>query len=258
MNRYSLIFLAIPSLCFGFDDIFDDIPNFFDGYNFSAGLLQSSPLDVSNITDTNSDDITEIFLPSHFLGTIHITSQNSDSISLFGQYIAAGAGITDQDTTSNTHKLTVDSPFFIELGVRTGIMANPSSLLYAEAGVGREHTQTHINTQSISDTHFYGSLSTGIELGVLEEWGVQIAVSARYHPDAQQSNTQFTIPHSDFGSTASLRVIYHPVSTITEPDDDLAQNEVPLDEIEDSTVTTITVDTSTEPHDEEDIDLPIG
>lgn len=232
MKRQLLILFTLPTMCFGFDDIFDEIPNFFDGVNFSAGIMQYHLLDSSNISDTESTDITDIFFPPHFLGTIHICSQSSNSISLLGRYLAIGGGLSSQETTAHNHKFTIDAPYFIELGVRTGLMANPSSLLYTEIGIGREHTKIGIKTQllnvSVSGSYFYGSLSAGIELGVFEEWGTQIAVSARFNHDSEQSNNRFTVPDMHFGTTASLRLTYHPISTVTEPDDNFTQDlEVP-------------------------------
>lgn len=226
---------------FGFctDDVFDEIPSFFDGINVAVGVQTIYPHSVAEFRFTD-DLFANAARPGQLLLSGYLGLFSTESVSNKGFLIAAGSTLADGDlmmlsstiTGANNAKKfeSTISEWYVSAHGRNGVLVNPATLIYGQLGAGitsYEIETDHVVTVSVPlidrERYFYLDASVGIEAAAIEEWGLQVDLSARYFSerilsvghqavirDANVAATElskYEFPQVELG--AALRLVYH-------------------------------------------------
>lgn len=194
MRKLGSLLIIISTLCYGFDDVFEDIPSPFSGINVFIGL--GGQADYGEIS-INGDKSSSVFIPKGFIEL----SYNKDSgLWVSGMSAILGISAGEYTLSETTRTLYTQYPLDLGLSVHRGFMPNPSTLMKVHVGGGRAAINYGISSggnTKIEDHYLYFESGASITVNLLTTLGVEIGVSGRFHSIEDSIANTETISHDE-------------------------------------------------------------
>ncbi len=202
---YVVLGLLVSSVC-GYDDVFDDIPSQFDGWNVFLGVTTQSQLDVAEY------DVYKFSGPTVFRGWVEVLYQNEKDLWVSGVVSHLGFSYYDKQVFENDGSNKIGLKFPLDFGVayRKGFLFNPSTMLAANIGLGVVNVSYNESSNDTDANYYYLDAGVSMVLGVLTTWGAEIGVGLRASNDEScylSGSKKYSPPRFDWGS--KLGMVYH-------------------------------------------------
>lgn len=195
MRKLRSLLILICTLCYGFDDVFEDIPSPFNGMNVFIGFGGQANYGEVSI---EANKHPSVFIPKGFIEL----SYNKDS-GLWVNGMSATLGISAGEyilSETNARTLYTQLPLDIGLNVHRGFMPNPSTLMKVHVGGGRAAINQGISSggnTKVEDHYLYFESGASITVNLLTTLGVEIGVSGRFHSIEDITVNTETISHDE-------------------------------------------------------------
>lgn len=194
MIQARIAILALATLIFAVDDVFEDMPSPFDGLNVFVGVGGQAFAGNLELQDDNTAAIISVANTTIPKGFIEASYNYSNGLWITGYQVSSGLSAGEwsiyesviNDNFSN--KIIAQTPLDFSFSAIKGFIPNPSTLIKARAGVGTslqryKMIETILNIKTTLENEKYsgfleGGISTTVNL--LTTWGVEIGIDGRY------------------------------------------------------------------------------